>query len=256
MAIINTLATSPKTPKELRKEVVTKQGVPKSSYHYTIKQMVKSGEVEEPKYRYIGNRVSDQMVREVLLPTMPNISPEVEIELSKNLQFIARRSGVGMHPVFRSKLQEYLKSKNEEVHKAALVALSDTLWHLSESPDDKKTRNIIDQEFFALVENIVRNDSDLDCRGRAVRILPELDNVAAIDVVVSLIEKTDEREYEALEHSIKQAIVWRFDRNRRPRNFLTLKHHARILNILSNMAAKGNKRASELADGIRRGGEP
>lgn len=253
--ILNELMGGPKTPKDLL-AAATSRGVSRSSYYYTLTQMMNLGEVEDAKYRYLGNRVSDQMVTEILLPTTPNLSVEFEVELAKNLQFLARRSGVGMKPLFLSKLQECLVSKNTEVRKAALVALSESLWQLSESPDDRKTRAIIDQSFFASLESIARNDADLDCRGEAVRILPELDNVSAIDVIVGLTEKTDEKEYEVLKYSIKQAIVWGFDRNRRPRNYLTLKHQARILNILSNMAAKGNKRASELADEIRRGREP
>jgi hypothetical protein len=254
IAIIDALVKEPKTPKELKAEV-TKQGVTRSTYHYVLRQMIKHGEVGEAKYNYKGQRVSDVVIEELLSPIGTAETPAQQIELSKNLSFLARKPGVALQPRFLSTLEELMDTQLGDLRKNALSALSDTLWNLDDTAfaEDKKARGIIRERFFTHLVNMIQNDSDLDNRGRAIRLLAELGDPEGIDHVLKVIEKASDGEYQALKNSVEQVIVWPYDPARRPRNYLTRNYHPKILIKLSRLAAEGNERASELATMIRRG---
>jgi len=257
-AIINSLLTGPKTQRELKREV-TEQGVPPSTYHYVLGQMIKHGEVGGLRYCYKGQRLSDAAIEELLGPVAATKSPAQEIELSKNLMFLARKPGIALQPRFLSTLEECLTNKltNEsaaEVRRNALSALSDTLWNVDDAAyaEDKKAREIIRERFFNLLANIALTDADLSNRGNAVTTLAELGDPRAIDVLAEIVEKVPEEEYRWLQPALQRAIVWGYDSTGMRRNYLVRHHRPRILMRLSDLAAEGNKRASELADQIRR----
>jgi len=252
-AIINALLSGPKMPEDLKHEVASKfeDGFSNSSYHYHLKQLIERGEVEDAKYSYKGQRVSDVVIEEILRPIGAGNEAQI-VELSKNLEFLAGRPGIAMRPLFLSKTEDCLGSKLIEVRRSALSALSTTLWNLSESADDRRAREIINERFFDTLTEIVKNDVDLDVKGRAIKILAELGDSRAIDILMEIAEKATDKQYRELKNSLEQAIVWPYDPNRRPRNYLTHYHHPEILLRLSKLAAEGNGRASELADMIRR----
>jgi hypothetical protein len=253
-AIINALLVGPKTPRELRGEV-TQLGVPPSTYHYTLRQMIKHGEVEEAKYSYKGQGVSDAVVEELLSPLgeAERLSEPRTIEFSKNLEFLAKKRGIALKPRFLSTIEDCLAGSLADVRKCAMAALSDTLWNLSETPEDKSARQIVNERFFEMLARTAKNDADLDIRRSAVKMLAELGDPRAIDVVMEIVEKATDEQYRELKNSLEQAIVWPYDPNRRPRNYLTRYYHSKVLLRLSKLAAKGNGRASELAAMIRRG---
>lgn len=253
-SIVNALVSEPKTPKELKREV-TAQGVPPSTYHYVLRQMIKHGEVGEAKYSYKGQRVSDAVIEELLSLIGTAEFPAQQIELSKNLSFLARKPGIALRPRFLSTLEELMDSQVSDLRKNALLALSDTLWNLDDTAfaEDKKARETIKERFFRHLTNIIEKDVDLDNRGQAIKLLAELGDPEGIDHVLKVIEKASDEEYQVLKNSIEQAIVWKYSKDRRPRNYLTRDYHHKILIAISKLAADGNKRASELAGEIRVG---
>lgn len=253
-AIINSLLTGPKSPSELRGQV-TGQSVSKSTYHYVLRQMIRQAEVGEAKYSYKGQRVSNAVVEELLGLIGIAESTTQQIELSKNLMFLAKKPGIALQPRFLLTLEECLGSQLVELRKNALSAIGDTLWNLEDTAyaDDKKAREIIRERFFEPLAKTISSDSDLDNRGRAIRILAELGDPKAIDLLVGVVKDASEQEYQGLKGSIEQAIVWKYAPDRRPRNHLTRDYHHKILIALSKLAADENKRASELAEQIRQG---
>jgi hypothetical protein len=227
-------------------------GVAPSTYHYTLRQMIKHGEVEEATYEYKGQGVSDALVEELLMPLSSSTESQA-IELSKNLEFLAKKRDIALKARFLSSIQDCLRSELADVRRSALLALSDTLWNLSETPENKRAREIINKSFFEGLTHIIRDDTDLDIKASAVRIVPTLGDPRGIDVLIEVVEKATDEDYHGLKNSIEQAIVWPYKTDRRPRNLLTRHHHAKILIRLSQLAAQGNVRASELASMIRRG---
>ena len=182
-------------------------------------------------------------------------SPAQQIELSKNLSFLAGKPGIALQARFLSTLEELIDSQLSDLRKNALSALSDTLWNLDDTAfaEDKKAREIIKERFFKLLTSIIEKDADLDNRGRAIRLLAELGDPIGIEYVLRVIEDASDQEYQVIKYSIQQAIVWKYTQDRRPRNYLTRDYHHKILIALSRLAADGNKRASELAGEIRIG---
>lgn len=136
-----------------------------------------------------------------------------------------------------------------------MLALSDTLWNLDDTAfaEDKKAREIIKERFFKLMTSIIEKDADLDNRGQAIRLLAELGDPAGIDYILRVIENASDQEYQVLKYSIEQVMVWKYSEDRRPRNYLTRDYHDKILIALNELAADGNKRATELAGEIRVG---
>lgn len=249
-AIIAALA-HPKTPKELKAEIVTRQGVSNSTYHYTLKQMTKRGEIAEPKYSYKGQRVSEIVVQDLLKGDAA--TEGLQLELSRNLVFLATKPGIVLSPLFLSKTEQFLGSKLAEVCGNALFALSRALSSLREEEyeDDKRAREIVIQRFFGpLAEIVKQNDSDQDIRNRAIVLLAELGDPRAIPALASLIESSNE-EYARLKAPLEKALVGFDDPPRR--NLLVRDHHSKILAKLSEMAAHGNGRASDLAKTVRLG---
>jgi hypothetical protein len=263
-AIINALLSGPRTSEDLKHEVASKfeDGFSNSSYHYHLKQLIERGEVEDAKYSYKGQRVSDAVIEEILKPIQAGTGAQA-IELSKNLEFLAGKPGITMKPLFLAKTEDCLGSKLIEVRRSALSALSTALWNLSESPDDTRAREKIKERFFDALTEIVKKkivkkkDVDLDVKGRAIKILAELGDSRAIDILMETVKKATDDHYRELKNSLEQAIAWPYDPNRRPRNYLTRYYHSKILLRLSELAAKrkgkGKARASELAAMIRRG---
>lgn len=196
--------------------------------------------------------MSDVVIEEILKSIQAGTDAQA-IELSKNLEFLARRPGIAMRPLFLLKTEDCLGSKLIQVRRSALSALSTILWNLSESADDRRARKIINERFFDTLTEIVKNDVDRDVKGRVIKILAELGDSRAIDILMEIAEKATDEQYRELKNSLEQAIVWPYDPNRRPRNYLTRYYHSKILLRLSELAAEGNGRASELAAMIRRG---
>ncbi len=256
-AIINVLQTGPKDPSELKREVL-KLGVSRSTYHYTLRKLIDRGEVEDAKYSYKGSRVSDTVVQEILGPITASTEPQ-QNELSKNLEFLATKAGIALKALFLPKIEECLTSKLVEVRRSALSALSMTLWNLSESPEDNRAREEINKRFFTIlekvvrIEKVVRSDDDFDVKGRAIKILAALGDSRAVDILIDVVARVTDDDYQKLKIYIKEAIVSPYHPSRRPRNYLTRYYQPKILIRLSELAAQGNKRASELADLIRHG---
>jgi len=254
-AIISVLVKGPRPPRELKCEVLA-LGVPKSSHHYALRQLIKHGDVNkvEPMYSYRGQRLSDRDVRELLGPVTTAESEAQQIERSKNLVFLAKTPGIVLQPRFLSTLEECLHSDLADVRTNALSALADTLCNLDDAhyAEDKKAREVIGETFFELLASLAKTDEDLNSRGNAIETLAKLGDPKAIEIFAELIEKTSDEEYRSIEKSLQQAIVWGHDPTGEARNFLTRYHHHRILKGLSELAAKGNERASKLADQIRR----
>jgi hypothetical protein len=216
--------------------------------------LIKHGEVGHAKYSYKGQRLSDGAIEELLGPIAGTESHAEEIELSKNLMFLAEKLGIALQTRFLSTLEECLHSDLADVRTNALSALADTLCNLDDAhyAEDKKAREVIGERFFELLASLAKTDEDLNSRGNAIETLAKLGDPKAIEIFAELIEKTSDEEYRRIEKSLQQAIVWGHDPTGEARNFLTRYHHHRILKGLSELAAKGNERASKLADQIRR----
>lgn len=253
-AIIEALSAGPKTPEQLKEEVVTRRGISQSTYYHQLKQLIKSGEVEDAKFIYKGHRVSELVISDLLRPMEDPTTEALEIELSKNLEFLAKKPGIALSPLFLMRIEQCLTSKLAEVRLFALEALSTTLGNLTDSVEDKKARETIITRFYDNLVRIVSDEPDTQVRASAIRIFPALGDPRAIDIFIEILEKYPDDKYSQIENSMMQSIVWPYDPNRRPRNYLTRDHHPQILLRLSELSANGNKRASKLADAIRHGG--
>jgi hypothetical protein len=251
-AIREALSTGPKTPEEL-KEVVTKRGIARSTYQYNLRQMIKRGEIAETKYSSKGERVSDAIAEELLNRTAETDAQR--IELSKDLEFLSRKPGIAMKGQFLSKIEECLHSQLSEVRKFSLLALNTTLWILQDDgyEEDKTARQRIRERFYELIANLAKSDTDLSVRADAIKTLAELGDFRAIAIILEIVNSASEQEYQVLKDPIRYAIVWKYMDNRRPKNYLTREYHHKILIALSDLASKGNQRASELATELRRG---
>jgi len=250
-AIISALEKTPKTPRELKAEVVAK-GVPKSTYHYVLRQLIRRGEVSEAKYAYRGERLSDATIQELLGPVTRIKSASQKIELSKNLMYLADKPGIALQPNFLLTLEKCLRSRKPDVRSEALLALETTLRKLDDEGyvEDKKSREIIKEKFFKRLATMIRRDSDLDVRGRVIEVLAELGDPRAIDLLLYVIRRASDKDYSRLQNPLRRAIIP--PPTGQSRNYLTRYHHHTILRTLSELASKGNKRATELADQIRR----
>lgn len=252
-AIREALSTGPQTPEDLKEEVVTKRGIARATYHHNLRQMINRGEVAEAKYSSKGERVSDAIVEELLNRTAETDAQR--IELSKDLEFLSRKSGIALKGNFLSRIEECLLSEIFDVRKFSLLALNTTLWNLHDDyyEEDRTARQRIRERFYESIANLAKRDRDLGVRADAIRTLAELGEFRAVEVILEIIKNESEENYQVLKNSIEQAIVWQYMENRRPRNYLTRENHHKILIALSDLASKGNQRASELATEIRRG---
>jgi hypothetical protein len=241
----------PRPPRELKFEVLA-LGVPKSSYHYALRQLIKHGGVNkvEPMYSYRGQRLSDRDVRELLGPVTTAESEAQQIERSKNLVFLAKTPGIVLQPRFLLNVGKCLDSTSAHVRGRTLHALSDVLRELDDAAyaEDKKARDVVNKRLLKKLAGIVHSDADLDVRGIAIEVVAELADPRAVGILLEVVEKASDKEYRRLQNPLQRAIV----PSVQSKSYLTRHRYYVILRRLSELAGRGNKRASELADLIRR----